>query len=283
MSNRRSVPVTAKSTRTPAPAGVRGRIQLDKDGVSFLGPSRIDLLEAIAAHGSITRGAKAIGLSYKAAWDAVEAMNNQASSALVTRSAGGSKGGGTTLTEYGQQVIALVRNLEREQASILAALDDPQSALAAYTRLNRQLSLRTSARNQWVGRVVGVLHGTVRTQVQLAVGPGVLLRADISSRSAERLFIQVGMDICALVKATAVAVVPGHEVKQAPKSDNRILASVEQVRRDEEHMEITATMPGERTVTAVARLPKDRSERLERGMPLTVRFAPDQVLLVQLG
>jgi molybdate transport system regulatory protein len=266
---------------TPQAPSLRGRLQLEKNGVNFLGPLRVDLLEAIGVHGSITRAAKAVGLSYKAAWDAVESMNNQASSALVTRSAGGSRGGGTTLTAYGEQVVTLVRTIEREHASILAVLDDPRSALSAYTRLSRQLSLRTSARNQWVGRIVGVLHDDVRTQVQLSIAPDTIVHADISTHSAERLFIQVGMDICALVKATAVSMRPWRPEANAGY-DNRLRATVSHVMRGDRHVEVTATLAGDRTVTAVIPANAEAVSVLDRGVSVSVHFAPAQVLLVQL-
>ena len=34
------------------------------------------MLEAVAAHGSITAAAKALGYSYKAVWDGLNAVNN---------------------------------------------------------------------------------------------------------------------------------------------------------------------------------------------------------------
>jgi hypothetical protein len=42
-------------------------------------PQRIALLQHIAEQGSITRAAKAAGISYKAAWDAIDELNNLAS------------------------------------------------------------------------------------------------------------------------------------------------------------------------------------------------------------
>lgn len=71
----------------------------------FLGPSRIELLEAIAEHGSIVKAAKAVGISYKTAWENIETMNNLADAPLVERLVGGKEGGGTRLTAQGQQTI----------------------------------------------------------------------------------------------------------------------------------------------------------------------------------
>ena len=63
-----------------------------------IGSDRIQLLEAIHRNGSISKAAKVLGLSYKAAWDAVIAMNNLFPSPLVERQTGGKRGGGAVLT-----------------------------------------------------------------------------------------------------------------------------------------------------------------------------------------
>jgi molybdate transport system regulatory protein len=55
---------------------VQAVLQLRKGPASRVGPDRIRLLTAIQAHGSITAAAKEVGLSYKGAWDAVQALNN---------------------------------------------------------------------------------------------------------------------------------------------------------------------------------------------------------------
>ena len=61
------------------------------------GKNRIDLLAQIDATGSITNAARAVGMSYKGAWDAIDAMNNLAGEPLVIRAAGGKGRGGTQL------------------------------------------------------------------------------------------------------------------------------------------------------------------------------------------
>jgi len=66
---------------------------------------QIDLLLAIKDGGSITAAAKEVGISYKTAWDRIDAMNNLADKALVSRSAGGKKGGGTQLTQFGEDIL----------------------------------------------------------------------------------------------------------------------------------------------------------------------------------
>ena len=82
--------------------GVSGRLWILRRQSEFLGGDRIALLEKIDELGSITKAAKAVGISYKNAWDTVNLINNLAEKPLVNRSAGGKGGGGTSLTAEGK-------------------------------------------------------------------------------------------------------------------------------------------------------------------------------------
>jgi len=63
---------------------LQGAVWMTVGGENLGGQSRVGLLRAIAEHGSITQAAKAIGMSYKGAWDAVDAMNNLAGAPLAS-------------------------------------------------------------------------------------------------------------------------------------------------------------------------------------------------------
>ena len=115
-------------------AEIDGRFWLSIDGRSFAGSGRIELLEQIQATGSISAAARAMRMSYKAAWDAVDAMNNLVDKPLVVRQAGGQHGGGTALTEHGRNLVKHFRGAEQEHrlflkrmGESLAQLDRPDS------------------------------------------------------------------------------------------------------------------------------------------------------------
>lgn len=88
------------------------RIRLLQDADIALGPGKVDLLEAIAQTGSISQAAKQMGMSYRRAWQLVDTMNRCFNSPLVDTQTGGSHGGGALITELGQQVIGLFRQVE---------------------------------------------------------------------------------------------------------------------------------------------------------------------------
>ena len=132
-----------------APHRLTGRLEVSTDLGAFLGDTRVRLLEAIAEQGSISQAAKQVPLSYKAAWDAVDAMNNLADQPLVLRSTGGRAGGGTQLTEHGRRVVAMYRAVEREYQAALDRLagqfaDAPGGDVQAFQRLLRRMSVRTA-------------------------------------------------------------------------------------------------------------------------------------------
>ncbi len=112
------------ATKRVRPYVLKGRVWVDGPDGTFIGYGRVVLMERIKEHGSITRAAKSMGMSYRHAWELVDSMNNQSQGGkpLVITSTGGKKGGGTVVTEHGEQVIvtfwktqkALKRFLEKE-------------------------------------------------------------------------------------------------------------------------------------------------------------------------
>ena len=96
------------------------------------GPGKAELLERIAASGSIAAAARAMRMSYKRAWQLVDDMNAMFRRPLVATAAGGVRGGGAALTPAGVQALAAYRRLQR-RADAAAARD-----LAALGRLARQ-------------------------------------------------------------------------------------------------------------------------------------------------
>jgi molybdate transport system regulatory protein len=116
-------PAAKKPAASHGPA-TRLRVVLDA-GV-FLGPGKGELLAGIAATGSISAAGRAMGMSYKRAWQLVETLNGYFRKPLVQAATGGRAGGGAQLTALGQQVLAHYRAMaaatEKACASDIAAL-----------------------------------------------------------------------------------------------------------------------------------------------------------------
>lgn len=104
------------------------KIHLPFGQVSAIGPGKADLLEAIEHSGSISAGARRLGMSYKRAWDLVDTMNRSFRQPLVATAAGGSHGGGAEVTEFGHDVLRRYREIEAKAAN---AVNSDIEALAA--------------------------------------------------------------------------------------------------------------------------------------------------------
>lgn len=107
---------------TTNPVKVTGAIWIEnQDGSErFLGKGRIQLLELIIEHGSISKAAKAMEMSYKRAWDLITSMNSQATKPFVITQVGGKSGGGAIVTPEGLQAIEAYKSLQARFQAFLA-------------------------------------------------------------------------------------------------------------------------------------------------------------------
>ena len=106
-------------------------LRLDLANGHHIGPGKIALLEAIRAKGSITAAARHLGMSYRRAWLMVEDVNEALHKPAVTSAQGGSHGGGTTLTDIGEQIIQIYHSVEG------LTLTSAHQELRAIARLGR--------------------------------------------------------------------------------------------------------------------------------------------------
>jgi molybdate transport system regulatory protein len=108
---------TSKNAK-PKP-GFRGRVWIDGPEGTFIGYGRVVLLERIIEHGSITKAAKSMEMSYRRAWDLVDSMNRQAKRPFVELSTGGKCGGGAMVTEDGKKAIKVFWTFHKDLLAFL--------------------------------------------------------------------------------------------------------------------------------------------------------------------
>ena len=176
------------------------------------GPSdkRIDILRGIASTGSISQAAREAGVSYKAAWQAIDTLTNLAGVPLVERAVGGAGGGGALLTAHGGHLLELADALDAARREVHARwTTGGGDASAAADATVARLAVRTSMRNQLPATIDALVTTgrTVRVQMQVGTGgDGGAIAARITQESAELLGLEPGMTVIALCKATAVRV-----------------------------------------------------------------------------
>lgn len=263
-----------------------GRLSVHTELGAFLGDTRIRLLEAIERHGSIARAAKAVPLSYKAAWDALDAMNNLADEPLVESSVGGARGGGTRLTDYGRRLVALYRAVDQEYREAVDRLareldgTDPGDQRELRSIL-RRLSIRTSARNQLVGTLVALRQGEVNVEATLQLDDRTPIVATVTRDSAQALGLQIGKEAQALVKASSVLLSTAPGLRTS--ADNRLWGQIGRVHPGPVDAEVTLMLSGGRTIVSV--ITRDSLTRLglAPGRTACAVFPASSVILATFG
>ncbi|MBB5505486.1 TOBE domain-containing protein [Paraburkholderia atlantica] len=248
------------------------------------GAARIALLAAIGETGSITSAAKAVGISYKGAWDAIDTMNNLAGEPLVVRLTGGKGGGGTTLTPRAVKLIDTFRAVEREHRRFLeragAAIGE---GFATDWDLIGRIGVKTSARNQFYGTVSAIERGTVNDEVSLALPGGHTIVAVLTHESTEALGLAVGVAAFALIKASwVVLLVAGDGDVDAPlklSARNQLRGIVQSVKRGAVNAEVSLGLEGGAVVTAVVTNGSVDTLGLREGASAVAVFKASSVIL----
>jgi len=256
-------------------------LTLKLDQHLFADPRRIALLKQVQATGSISQGAKLAGISYKSAWDAINEMNQLGEQTLVDRATGGKGGGGATLTRYGRRLIQLYDLLTQIQQKAFDVLNDDALPLDSLLAAVARVSLQTSARNQFFATVVDRGHQHVQQQVQLLLADGqTRLTAALTEQSADRLQLQPGKEVLALIKAPWVTLAAAGT--PAPADGNQFACVVSHLNPGQASSEVLLTFAGDETLCATVPNAQVAALALAPGLSVAAQVQPDQVIIATL-
>lgn len=254
---------------------VNGRFWINKSEHNFLGKGRIELLIHIDKDGSITKAAKSMKMSYRAAWDAVDAMNNLSEFPLVTSAKGGKGGGGTHLTEYAKELINTYKILQEEHQRFLSNLSKRVSEKNGHVHLLSSLDIRISARNQLRSKVVKIQKGALESTLFLELNNKDVITAIITNDSLTTLEIATGTELYALFKANALTL-----SEDCAKNDiNRFTGKVIRIERDDLNAEVIIELKGGNTVCSVLPIELLDKLNLKNSMQLTTFCKPQNIIL----
>ncbi|UUX97132.1 TOBE domain-containing protein [Aquabacterium sp. J223] len=287
--------------RDPATAGaaadgrLTGRLSLQTALGAVLDERGVRLLEAIAEHGALNRAARTVPLSYKAAWDMLQAMDALSPQPLVERHTGGAGGGGMRLTAQARQLVALYRAMQSSQQDVLdrlppsvldeAAGGDAASPDAATLRaLLRRLPVKSSARNQLPVQVQALRPrgGLVDVVLHWSAGDGDAgdtLVATITPDAATDMALAPGATVFLLVKAPLVRVLSRRP--PARPGRNVLPVQVRSIQPGSQHCALRLGAGPRRTLSAV--LPRDEARGLAVGDAAWATFDGGQAVLLSFA
>ena len=240
--------------------GLTGNLWLNRAENKFLGGDRIALLEMIDELGSITKAAKAVGISYKTAWDTINMINNMAEQPLVDRLTGGKGGGGTSLTAAGKKIITQYKTIQEEHRKFLDNLEGRLGDTDSLYQFLRRISMKVSARNTFSGSVTNITTGAVNAEVTISLKGGVSLIAVVTNGAIENLGLTVGSEVYAIVKASSVII--GTDLHDAKVSARNIFCgTITKIVEGPVNTEVDVEIGGGNTVSAV--ITHDSAVKLE--------------------
>lgn len=257
---------------------LHGSVWITVDGENFGGKGRIALLAQIAGCGSITQAAKAMKMSYKAAWDAIDSMNNLAGEPLVERLTGGKGGGGTRLTQRGQQLVDNFHIIEQEHRDFIRQLSQQADGIADDFLLIKKMNMKTSARNHYLGKVTHIKLGAVNDEIELTIAGGQKIVAVITHESTEELGLQPGAEAFALIKSSSIIVMTEHQNTRL-SARNQLSGIVSRIQPGAVNTEIIITMDGGSTLAAIITNDSCTALGLQIGTAATGIFKASSVIL----
>jgi molybdate transport system regulatory protein len=214
-------------------------------------------------------------LSYKGAWDAVQALNNLFDTPLIAAAPGGKSGGAASITPRGQAVLLAFRRLEAELGAALAKLErDPVHDLFW------SLGMKTSARNALRGVISDITPGAVSSEVTLTLADGVAITAILTRRSIEDLGLEIGKPAIALIKASFVILARGLGLRTSAR--NQIPGIILHREDGAVNSEIGLDIGGGKTLVATITLESANALELAVGDGVTALVkAPHVILAVE--
>ncbi|MGQ0501274.1 MAG: TOBE domain-containing protein [Panacagrimonas sp.] len=265
----------------PSPT-VNSALTLDAGGGTAFRKRWMDLLASLQSQPSITAAAKAVGLSYKAAWDAIATMNNLAGQVLVERSVGGKGGGGARLTAHGLSLVETFRAVEAENERFVQRVNRRVRDKTPLQSLGR-MTMMTSARNHFSGTVTRIERGAVNDEVQLKLPGGETIVAVITRESTQTLGLKKGADAIALIKASwiIVAVDEGAPLKLSAR--NCLSGVVRSLTAGAVNTEVIIGLKGGQSVAAIVTQASVAALGLEVGKPASAVFKASSVILGVTG
>ncbi len=248
-------------------------LTMEMMGKPFLLEKRIVLLHAIEEHGSISKAAKAVPMSYKSAWEAVDTMNSLSPEPIVCRETGGKDGGGTTITSYGESLLKNYALLKEEHTRFLERLSELTDIQSGTFKTIGRLSLQLSARNQLQAKVISVSSHNVNAKIILELKSGQMLTSVITQEAVENLHIEVGDIVTALFKSTAVSVF------ESASDKNSLEGTISKIERDDENTKITVDIGNHDKIVSVLTSDMMNTFKLDEGTKVYVQIKSHDIML----
>ena len=138
--------------------------------------------------------------------------------------------------------------------------------------------MKTTARNQFSGRIGTIEAGPITTQVRLDIQGGLSIVATLTSSAAQRMNLAIDQEAIALVKSSAVVLVTDF-AGYTLSARNQFDGTLSRLEQGEVASLAVLTLPGGATITASVTNDAVEALGLAVGQPVTAVFKAYSVML----
>ncbi len=243
----------------------------------FLLEKRIDLLFAIKKCGSISKAAKEIPMSYKKAWEAVDAMNNLSPTPIVEREIGGKGGGGTVLTSYGNNILKTYLFLKEEQKSFLNKLKEMTDIDTGTLKTIGRLAMKISARNQIRGNIVLIQEDSVNAEVYIKLKSGYTIVSNITKASVINLNLKIDDEVTAFFKSSTVLLTKDLTLNISAR--NKLQGKIESINLGEINCEVIIDIGNSDKIASIVTSYSVKNLNLEVGIDASAIIKASDIMI----
>jgi molybdate transport system regulatory protein len=218
-----------------------------------------------------------MNMSYKAAWDTIDIMNNVSEHPLVVRVKGGKGGGGTHLTPYARELIQTYAILQEEHQVFLQNLSKRLHDHDGHCKLLKSIDVRISARNQLLANVIEIRKGSVESEVFLTHKNSNTFMAIITNDSLQMMELEVGTKVHALFKANALTITTDTSVQRSDR--NRFDGVVERISIGSFDAEVVIGLDSSDTICSTMSLELLQELKLKPQMEVSAFCKPNSIIL----
>lgn len=238
----------------------------------------IELLQAIDNSGSINQASKSLGLSYKATWERIDTINNLSPTQLISRQAGGSGGGGTVLTPEGHQYLARVLLFRQHLQKLVSFFQQAPEEAFSMLKALKEMEMKISARNIWLGRVTHIEHGAVNSTVTISLKGEDIIVAVITENSVQRLRLNINSQVLAIVKAPSV-ILSDTTGAEKISARNILNGTINRIINGSVNDEVVIDLSGGNTVTSILTSKSVKNMGLHASMDVSAIIKASSVIL----
>jgi molybdate transport system regulatory protein len=202
---------------------VDGNIWIKKDNRGFIGKGRIELLQNIQIYGSISKAAKKMKMSYKAAWDSVDIMNKLSNKPLVIKVTGGVGGGGTVITSYAKELIRAYLEVSSLYQNYFQTLSNSFNSNLLDDTFEEPVFCRLS------GHIVNKININDNYELSIKTKSNQLLTAIESKKFVVEKALEIGDEIHCLIETNNIVL---NKTKNKNSARNVLKAKVLKINDD---------------------------------------------------